>query len=250
MKKSYWITLITGLVITLGIYAVPSMAQQAAAQAQPAQLPYRVAVVDVAQLIKLHPIFIDRQAALQEQVKQAEATFQTRQQAIAAKQKNLETAQLKAGTPEHQKFLDEIANDLAEFEKDAKTQQRKFALENSKIMYDTYQDIKASIQKYAASRLIAQVTDYREFEPNPADPQTVAEDMDQRLVWYDDRLNITKFVATEIYAKYPGRAMPTQTAAGAPAGVAGAAAPRTAAAPATAAPAGAAPAYGTPMQQR
>lgn len=236
----------------MGINTVSGVALQAQTQQQ-APFPYLVAVVDVAQLIKVHPIFLDGQTKLQSEVNQAEATFKQRQQTIAAKQKNLEGAQVKAGTPEHQRLLDEIANDLAEFEKDAKTHQRKFALENSKIMFETYKNIKAAISRYGTSKGIAQVTDYRQFEPDPSNPQTVAEDMDQRLVWFSDRLNITQQIIAEIYTQYPDRKPPVPGApsavAVAPAGGA-ATTPRTAAATTTAAPAGAAPAYGTQMQQR
>ena len=232
MKKNYWITLIAGIAITLGIYAIPGSTQTAPPAAQ---LPNLVAVIDVAQVIKAHPDFDRRQKELAEQVKAAEAKFQTRQEAIATKQKNFEAAQLKPGTLEYQQASDAIANDLAEFEKDAKTLQRKFALENSKIMYDTFQDIKATIGRYASVRNIAQVTDYRVFEVNPADPPTVAEDMDQRLVWFNPNLNITSQIIGEIYA---ARNMPVPSTNPAP---------RTAIAPGAAGPA-AGPTQG--MQQR
>jgi hypothetical protein len=79
-------------------------------------------------------------------------------------------------------------------------------------MYDTYQDIRAIIGRYAMARGIAQVTDIREFEVNPADPQTVAEEMDQRLVWFNPTLNITQQIIGEVYATH-GRTMPAPTAA-------------------------------------
>jgi Skp family chaperone for outer membrane proteins len=181
--------------------ATRQVAPQAAPQAAPQDqtLPTMVAVVDVAQLIKAHPEFKAKQEALQTQLKQAEQTFQGRQQKIRDKQKALESTNLKPGTPDHQKLLDEIANELADFEKDAKQLQRKFALENSKIMYETYQDIKNVIKAFAKARNIAQVTDFREFDPNPAEPQSVAEDMDQKLVWFDERLNVTPWVIRDMY---------------------------------------------------
>jgi Skp family chaperone for outer membrane proteins len=185
-------------------------AQQATAPAAPA-VPTRVAVVDVAQLIKAHPDFKAKQEALQAQVKDAEGRFQARQKGIQDKQKALEGSNAKPGTQEHQKMLDEIASDLADFEKDAKQQQRKFALENSRIMYETYQDIKKVIKVYAQERAIAQVTDFRAFEPNPAEPQSVAEDMDQKLVWFDERLDITKFIIRSLYAAR-NLPVPAQTA--------------------------------------
>ena len=230
MKKNHWITVIAGIAIVLGIYAVPAAAQST--QQQGAGLPYYVAVIDVAQVIKLHPDFMERQAALKAQVESAEATFLKRQETIANKQKALEASPHKAGSPDHQRILDDIANDVADFEKDARAMQRRFALQNSQIMYDTYKDIKDTIGRYAQNAGIAQVTDYREFEPNPADPTTVAEDMDQRLVWFNKNLNITQYIIGEIY-RVRNKPMPALTAnagtPGAPSAVGNpAAAPRTA----------------------
>jgi Skp family chaperone for outer membrane proteins len=188
---------------------VGGFVSQATAQQQ--GLPQFVAVVDVAQLIKEHPDFRGKQEALQKVVQTEEANFRARQQKIVDKEKALQNSGFKPGTPEHQKQVDEIANEYADFEKDAKTMQRRFALENSKIMYETYQDIKKVIRDFAKQRRIAQVTDYRMFEPNPAEPQTVAEDMDQKLVWFDEQLNITELVINELYAAH-GKQRPAKTA--------------------------------------
>ena len=199
MKKIHWVTLTIGIAIVLGIYAIPAITQTQPA-AQQSATPFYVAVIDVAQVMRQHPIFMERQAALKTQIDQAEATFKQRQEGIEGKRKALEGSQLKPGSPEYQQQLDNIANEMADFERDARTLQRRFALENSKIMYESFQDIKAAIHKYATARGIAQVTDYRQFTPDPADPQSVAEDMDQRLVWFNPSLNITQQIIGEVYA--------------------------------------------------
>jgi Skp family chaperone for outer membrane proteins len=191
VKQTCCTTLIVSLCLAFGGFV-----SQASAQG----LPQFVAVVDVAQLIKEHPEFRSKQETLQKEVQGEEAKFRARQEAIVAKDKALQNTGIKAGTPEHQKAIDEIASDYADFEKDAKSMQRKFALKNSQIMFDTYQDIKKVIGEFAKARKIAQVTDYRMFDPNPAEPQSVAEDMDQKLVWFDPQLDITDLVINQLYA--------------------------------------------------
>jgi Skp family chaperone for outer membrane proteins len=218
--KQTYLTMLAGLCLAFGFVS------QAAAQG----LPQFVAVVDVAQLIKNHPDFRVKQEALQKTVQAEEAKFRSKQEQIVAKEKALSSSALNPGTPEHQKQMDEIADEYADFEKEAKTMQRKFALENSKIMYETYKDIKQSIGKFAKARKIAQVTDFRVFEPNPLEPQSVAEDMDQKLVWFDETLNITDLIISQLYADR-GLQRPAADAA----------APKTAAAPLPA---------GTAQQQR
>jgi Skp family chaperone for outer membrane proteins len=198
VKKNHWITLLVGIAIALGIYTIPAVTQQQPA-AQTGSLPYLVAVIDLAQVIQLHPELLQRQANFKDRVEKTDAAFRKLQDDILNKRKALETSQLKPGTPQHQQQLDEITRDMAEFEKNMKLQERNFALENSKIMYDTYKNIRETVGRYADSKGIAQVTDYRVFESNPADPSSVAEDMDQRLVWYSSKLNITKIIIAQLY---------------------------------------------------
>ncbi len=206
MKKTHFPLFFVTLCLTVGFasgFAVPASAQQA--------LPQYVAVVDVAQLIKEHPEFTAKQQALQAVVQAEETKFRARQQELADQEKKLAASPHKAGTPEHQALLDKIQNDYADFDKEARLMQRKFAIENSKIMYETYRDIKNVIGQFAKTRGIAQVTDFRQFEVNPADPQTVAEDMDQKLVWFDPMLNVTEHVINELYTS-KGLTRPAKTA--------------------------------------
>ncbi|MCL2742270.1 MAG: OmpH family outer membrane protein [Planctomycetaceae bacterium] len=173
--------------------------QASAQQAAPAGPPSFFAVVDVAQLIKTHPDFIQKQEALKQKMVNEEAKFKARQEAIVNKEKAVQQMQLRAGTAEHQNAVDEIAGLYADFEKDARAMQRRFALENSQIMFDTFQDIKKTLGAFAKTRRIGQITDYRFFDPNPLDPQSVAEDMDQKLVWFDESLDITTFIIYQMY---------------------------------------------------
>jgi len=190
VKHNRWTILVASLIVA-GFVTSQAVAQQAT-------LPNFVAVVDVAQLIKRHPDFKGKQDALQTEMLAKEAYFKQKQEAIATKEKALQASGFKQGSPEFQKAADEIQNDYSDFEKEAKAEQRRFALKNSQIMYDTYKDIKVEIGKFATARNIAQVTDFREFEPDPAIPQTVAEDMDQKLVWFDPKLNITELVLQQM----------------------------------------------------
>jgi len=207
VKKNHWFVLTIGIAIVLGIYAVPAITQQAAAP-QASQTPFYVAVIDVAQVMRMHPHFMEEQGKLKAQIDQAEAVFKQRQEGIEGKRRALEGGTFRPGTQEYQQQFDIIANEMADFERDARTLQRRFALANSQIMFDTYQDIKKTIGAYATARGIAQVTDYREFTPDPAIPETVAEDMDQRLVWFNPTLNLTKHIIGEVYAAR-GLPMPT-----------------------------------------
>ena len=221
MKHNRWTVFVASFV------AVCLVASQTAAQG----LPNLVAVVDVAQLIKRHPEFKGKQDILQNEMLAKEAYFKEKQEKIAAKERGFAAQNFKPGSPEFQKATDEIQNDFAEFEREAKAEQRRFALKNSQIMYDTYKDIKTEIGKFAKAKGIAQVTDFREFDPDPAIPQTVAEDMDQKLVWFDPQLNITEHILLQMCTARGVPVPPKDAPGNTPA------AQRTAAAPAQPAPA-------------
>jgi hypothetical protein len=96
-------------------------------------------------------------------------------------------------------------------------------------MYDVYKDIKTTIGRFATARNIAQVTDFRDFEPNPADPQSVAEDMDQRLVWFNPMLNVTQHIIHELQTSFtqrnPGVPLPAATGGNVPGAASQTAAP-------------------------
>jgi Skp family chaperone for outer membrane proteins len=199
MKKNHWILLSIGIALAFGIYAIPAITQQPG-QPPATQRPFQVAVIDLAQVIRAHPDFSRRQNELQEQVRTAEAEFQRRQEGIEQSRRALEQSGLRAGSPEHQRAFDQLASQVAQFEADVRAQHRRFALMDSQIMYDIHTDIKKTIERVATAGNIAQVTDFRDFEVDPANPQSVAENMDQRLVWFSPGLNITNTIVMQVYA--------------------------------------------------
>ena len=206
MKKSHWIILSVGLALVLGTYIIPGTATQ---QAASPPLPFQVAVVDLAQVIRAHPGFTAAQAQLQEEVRQAGERFQARENEIMDLRRRIDGSGLRQGSAEHAQALDQFNLQMAQFEVDVQAQRRRFILRESQIMYDTHKDIKETIARYAQRVNIAQVTDYRDFDVDPANPESVAEDMDQRLVWFNQNLNITPFIIQQLYAE---RQMPVPPA--------------------------------------
>ena len=186
-----------GLALALGIYAIPGITQQA--PPQQAALPYQVAVVDLAQIIRAHPDFRSKREALEQEFERIMQGMQAEHTAIEQARRALDATGPRAGTLEHQQAFEQLASRAAQFEASLRAQQRRFALRESQLMYDTHKDIKEMIGRVATAGNIAQVTDFRYFEVDPTIPETVAEDMDQRLVWYNPRLNITNSVIQNIY---------------------------------------------------
>ncbi len=196
MKKTCWTILFVALCFTIG-----GLVSQVGSQNQAGGVPQFIAVVDVAELIKAHPDFKAKTTALQERMKIEEGTLRDQQKIIEQKELKFQQSSLKPNTPEHTRELEALQNEAIEFEKVFKSKQRAFALENSQILFDTYQDIKREIGAYAEPRRIAQVTDYRMFVPSPLEPQSVMEDMEQKLVWFNVQLDITEYIVDVIYQR-------------------------------------------------
>ena len=193
MKKTCWTVLFVGLCFAFG-----GLVSQVTSQNAP-QLPVYVAVADVAELIKVHPEFKAKTQALQAKMKAEEDALLAVRKQIEDKQLQLGNSGLVVGSDAHTARLEEIESAMLKLDKDFKSKQRALALENSQILFDTFQDIKREIAIYSETRLVAQVVDIRMFTPNPANPQSVVEDMEQKLVWYNPRLDITAVIANQIY---------------------------------------------------
>ena len=186
------------LAFALGVYVIPGTAQQ---QAAPPQLPFQVAVVDLAQIIRAHPQFLADQAKLQEEVRVAAAHFQAARDQIEAEERRIQGMDLRPNSDQHQQLVAELTRRVADFEASFRAQHRRFAMREAQIMYDTHKNIRETIGRYAQRVNIAQVTDFREFDVDPAIAETVAEDMDQRLVWFNPNLDITPFIIQQLYAE-------------------------------------------------
>ena len=205
MKNRHWITLFGGIAIVLGIYAIFAVAQPPTAETSQ-QKPCCVAVVDLAQAIKMHPDFAKKQDALKAKTIAAEAEFQAWQETITAKQEALK--EYAKNSDEYTQAAEKIDSEAAIFKSDAEVTRRKLMSENAKIMYETYQDIKSTAAKVAAASGISLVMDYRHLDVNPADPESVAEAMDQRIVWFESASDITESVIAQFY-KDRGEPVPT-----------------------------------------
>lgn len=212
MKQIIYTTALVAI-LTASVYAQ----NQAAAPAAAAPLPYQIAVVDLAQLVKQHPLFESKMQALQAKLVAIDADFRKRQEAIKAEAKKLDdmaTASVKPGTRAYDELADQVTAKMTALDVEAKKTQRNIALENSQIMYDTFVDIRAEIEAFAAKFPIAAVVDYRKMEVTATDPQTVAEEMEQKFVWHNKRLDITDNILAQLRAKYPNAPAPAAPTAG------------------------------------
>jgi Skp family chaperone for outer membrane proteins len=208
VKLTNWIPLvifattlsITGFVAK-NVNAQAAGTNTAATTATRPPVPYQVAVVDIAQLIKYHPDFESRQKGLQELAQQKDKEFSARKTEIEQRRATLAAHNYQPGTKEHDDYVSEITMKGTEFDKDLKLTQRKLVTENSKILYEIYKEVQEEIAVVAKGYKIAQVMDYRSIEAAPNEPQSVAAMLEQNLIWYDDALDISQAIMNRLYEK-------------------------------------------------
>lgn len=204
---------------TAALLTVLSVSAMAQAPAAPSA-PRFVATVDLARLMQMHPEFKPKMEALMKQKNELEASITARQNIIREKAKKLEEDQtMRPGSDAYQQQVELITSELGKLDLEAKNEMRKLEVKNSQMLYDTFIDIKREIGAFCKANSIAQVTDIRKMEVIPTIPQTVMEEMDQRLVWSDDIIDLTNTIKTILYTKrgLPVPADAPQQTAGVPA---------------------------------
>lgn len=212
MKKVFCTAVLLTVFSTLALaQGQPAARPQAAPQQQPqqqqqaaAQIPYRVAVVDLAVLIKQHPLFELKMQEFQKKVTMADEELQKRHNVIRAEAVKLEGMKdtIKPGTQPYVERADKIAADMAQLEIEAKKRQRDFILENSQIMYDIFMDVRGEIGTFVENRGVAMVVDHRKIEVSPNDPQALSEEMDKNAVWVHPHVDLTAAIQGRLAEKY------------------------------------------------
>jgi Skp family chaperone for outer membrane proteins len=183
----------------------------AAAPAAPAGPPRFVATVDLGRLMQSHPEFKAKMEVIQEQKKKLDAEFLGKQNALREQAKKLDESGIRPGTDPYQQQVEEITKAYGNLEVEAKNELRKLEVKNSTVIYDIFSEIKQELSAYCKHYGIAQVTDVRKMEVVPTIPQTVMEDIEQRLVWSDEQIDLTNTIKMQLYKKR-GLQVPAETA--------------------------------------
>ena len=229
MKKFRWTQLMIAVSLVAGVCMTTSLLH---AQGQPAAggaataapTPVYVAVVDLVQVMKQHPLYNVKNADLKKKFDAIEADAMSKKTTLDNEAKQLMDGSIKPDTQEFRLRSDALAKKLSDLEYEYKIKSRDHQIESATVMYELYKDIKSVVGDIATKYAIAQVVDYRKIDVNPKmDPQTVFEEMDQKIVWFSPQWDITEHVISQCYSsrgmQRPVAPPPASTAAGAPAGL-------------------------------
>ena len=203
MKQIRWTQLMIIVSLVIGVCGASLLYAQGQPAAAPAQqTPVYVAVIDLAQVMKQHPQYTEKNNEIQQKVQVAEAAFVAKKKTLDDEAKKLSDGTLKPNAPDFQAKSDMLAKQYNELELEFKLKQRDLQIESATAMYELYRDIKTEVGTFAAQSHIAQVVDYRKIDVNPqADPQAVFEEMDQKVLWFHQNADITEKIINQCYAR-------------------------------------------------
>lgn len=181
-------TLISAVAATLflGVTMSPAGAQHPEAANAP---KFGIAVVDVSYIFKEHKQFIATMEGMKGEMKNIEGQLKGKRDNIA----KLEEArnQLNPGTPEYTAKDDQLATEKAKFNLEMERLRKQLMARESKVYFDTYQQVSYKIAEYAKQRNIGLVLRFNGDQPDVNNRSDILKDINKPVV-YENNIDITR----------------------------------------------------------
>ncbi len=164
-------------------------------QGQPAAAP-RLALLDVSRVFKNHNRFKGMMEDMKADVQQAENRVKAERDAINKLLERLKD--FRNGTPDYKSLEAEIAERQADLEVKVRLQRKQFLEREAKIYYNVYQEIWQATDYFCRRHNIDMVFRFNGEKVDPEQPQSVLGEINKPLVWYDQSLDITDAILSEL----------------------------------------------------
>jgi Skp family chaperone for outer membrane proteins len=160
-----------------------------------------VAVVDMAKLLRNHPIVKDASAELQKQRREHEANVDRQRRELDAQFEELDA--IESDSPEHTLRRRQIQDALAELESSDERSQVAFAERSAQAHYKAYREVQERVKQFALQHRIDLVLNYDSSDADPEDPEEIMRRLQDRVV-YQSRLDITELVHDIVTGRLDG----------------------------------------------
>ena len=185
MTSKRWIAvfLVSQLLTTLGIL------NTASAQT-------RVALVDIGEVFKSHPVFTQQLEALKQEAEQFKASSLQLQQSLMQK-----AEVLKNYTPDSENFKKteaSLAQESAAMEVDQRNKMRKLMQQEARLHFDTYAEVNELIGKYCDDHGIQLVLKYNSAQMDMKNPSSIMQRVNGSIVYHDQSKDITSKIIAQI----------------------------------------------------
>ena len=194
------------LLVILSVLTFGSLWARAADRTDPSPpKPQRVAVLDVAAVIRSHPRFKAEMAELRADNRRAEQHYASERADLEARQQRL--TQLAAGSPARLEEEKQLAKALASSQLRAELQRKESLEREGKIYHRVYQEIVQEVNEFARANQFTVVLRVSDVPPQATSPDHVLTEINRQVVWSDDSVDITQ----QIIERVSRRARESQT---------------------------------------
>ena len=180
-------TLVSAVAATL-ICAVsfPAKAQHPEAVNAP---KFGIAVVDISYIFKEHKKFIATMEGMKSEMKGIEENLKSKRDSIA----QMEEARnrLETGSADFKKMDDQLATEKAKFNLEMDRLRKDLMERESKVYFNTYQQVSYAIANYAKQRNIGLVLRFNGDKPDPNKRPDILKDINKPVV-FENNIDITR----------------------------------------------------------
>jgi outer membrane protein len=157
-----------------------------------------VAVIDVPFIFKNYSRFKADIEKIKTDIDAFKDLVTDQQKRLRAEMEKLE--QFKPGTREYEQQEEAIARMKMEFQLEGAKRQKEFMDREAEVYFNAYRQIEAAVQEFAARNRIGLVLRYSAEEMDPTKRETIMQGIN-RIVIYQDRLNITQYIVDMLERK-------------------------------------------------
>lgn len=199
MKNSLCSAALAAAVLACGLAASPALGQTGGTS---------VAVIDVPYIFKNHIRF-------QQQIEDIKKDIDAYKDIVTQQQGQLRTEseklnQYKAGTREYKDVEENIARLRVEFQLDSNKRQKDFMEREAKVYFNVYREVEAAVADFAARNRIGLVLRYSAEDMDPTKRDSIMQGIN-RIVIYQNRLNITDIILETLNRGTPASVPSTAT---------------------------------------
>jgi Skp family chaperone for outer membrane proteins len=199
VKTSLCFAALAAAVLACGFAASPALGQTGGTA---------VAVIDVPYIFKNHIRF-------QQQIEDIKKDIDAYKDIVTQQQTQLRTEseklnQFRAGTQEYKDVEENIARLRVEFQLDSNKRQKDFMEREAKVYFNVYREVEAAVADFAARNRVGLVLRYSAEEMDPTKRDSIMQGIN-RIVIYQNRLNITDLILENLNRGTPASVPSTAT---------------------------------------
>ena len=149
----------------------------------------KIGVLDVNRLFKKHAELKRKLRDLQAEATLVQAKYESELKTLQKKSEELKG--LTAGSREYQNLEEDLVKEKARIQAEIPLKRKDFVQREARLYLEVYQEIKKDVAKIAKSQRLTLVLNANLDEINRDNPEEVARGISNKVVWFDDSIDLT-----------------------------------------------------------